>query len=290
MSGGTAQATGSYLCLGAPADQADPYYSEPRVFVDAQSWWEDSAQPAKRHLHMGACIPERETLSGTIHIDAKVQMHDNLAGSKITYVAIVWETGASGDHTYFSRNPGWTCGSNQCSFWQGFDMPVSAFDRSGLEGIRLRATDREPSAKELRVSMNFQAYIENGKTRQDMTRMAYLRLKGWYTGLNYCESAYRSDVTPLPDGPVSGVWSPWLRQIDHGSTDADPTYHSIRLDPDLHNGIPGTFLNEGSGPRDGYFNIDTTGLMGTHKLMLETECETSAGQNSGVGVIPFTVG
>ncbi len=274
----------------APAVEPNPLtcegYPEPRQYVDAQAWWQQPGDAEARHLHLGACIPERETLTGTVHIDARVQMHAN--PGRVRYAAIVWETGASGDHTYSSSNPGWTCPDlGDCTFPIGFDIPTSAWDRSGLEGLRLRATARQPDGKEQHVSINFQAYIDNGKTASDMTRRPYLRAKGWYTGAKYCETAYRSDVTPLPDGTVSGTWSPWIRQLDHGSLDADPTHHDVRLDPRIHAGEPGTFLLDGLGPRDGPVDVDTSLFGGSHKLFAKTDCETPEGVNSGVLVVPF---
>ncbi|MDQ3222528.1 MAG: hypothetical protein M3Q75_03510 [Gemmatimonadota bacterium] len=275
----------------APAAHAaaDPVactgYPETRQFVDAQSWWEQTGGAEPRHLHVGACVPEREQLTGTVRIDLKVQMHAN--PGKVTYVAIVWETGYSGDHTYQSFNPGWTCPVGNCVFWTAFDIPVSAWDRAGLNGLRLRATARQPDGKEMRASLNLQNYIANGKTVSNMTRRPYLRAKGWFTGLNYCEAAYRSDVTPLPDAPVSGTWSPWIRQLDHGTSDADPTHHDVRLDPDIHAGVPGIFLLDGAGARDGLVAIDAAA--GAHKLFAKTDCETSAGTASGVLVVPFAV-
>lgn len=270
----TAQAAGDpNTCVG---------YPETRQFVDGQSWWEQSGDAEPRHLHIGACIPEREQLSGTIHIDAKVQLHAN--PGKVTYVAIVWES-SGGDHTYTSVNPGWTCPNlADCTFFKAFDIPVSAWDKSGLNGIRLRATAKQPDGKEMRASLNFQSYINNGKSLSNMTRMPYLRGKGWYTGLNYCEAALRTDVTPLPDSPVTSPWGPWIRQTDHGSTDANPTHHDVRLDPDIHAGIPGTFLVDGVGARDGVVSVAATG---PHKLFSKTDCTTSAGTNSGVLVVPF---
>jgi len=280
---------GPQACIGAPADNPAATYPETRSFVDGQSWWKQASDVEARHLHLGACIPEREQLSGTIHIDAKTQMHAN--PGQVTYVAIVWES-PGGDHTYTSSNPGWTCPNlANCSFWKGFDIPASAWDRSGLEGLRLRVTARQPDGKEMRTSLNFQDYIDNGKSVGNMIRMPYLRAKGWYTGLNYCEAAYRSDVTPFPDGPVPALWQPWIRQTDHGDTDADPTHHDIRLDPDIHNGVPGTFLLDGPGPRDGLVDVDTTGLaVGVHTLFAKTDCETTAGVNSGVLAAKFQVG
>lgn len=281
---GVASATpGTQACIGAPADNPVATYNETRQFVDAQSWWKQAGDAEARHLHIGACIPERENLSGTIRIHAKVQLHAN--PGKVTYVAIVKET-ADGDTTYFSFNPGWTCPNlGNCAFWTTFDIPSSAWAYSGLQGLRLRATARQPDGKEMRASMNFQDFIANGKTKRDMTRQPYLRGKGWYTGLNYCEASYKSDSTPLPDGPVPAGWAPWIRQTDHGSTDADPTHHDIRLDPDIHAGVPGTFLVDGAGARDGPVAVSASS--GLHTLFAKTDCETSAGVNSGVLAVKF---
>lgn len=278
--------TGPQACIGAPADNPTALYPETRQFVDGQSWWTQAGDLEPRHLHVGACIPEREQLSGTIHFDVKVQLHAN--PGKVTYVALVWE-GPSGDTTYQSVNPAWTCPTlGNCAFWKSFDIPASTWTNSGLEGFRLRATARQPDGKEMRASLNFQNYVNNGKSVGNVTRMPYLRGKGWYTGLNYCEAAARTDLAPLPDAPLTGVWSPWIRQIDHGTDDANPTHHDIRLDPNIHGGIPGTFLVDAAGSRDGPISVDTDTLeAGRHTLFSKTDCETSAGLNSGVLVVPF---
>jgi hypothetical protein len=241
-----------------------------------------------RHLHTGGCIPRREvTLSGIVPFDVVVKMHND--PGRVTYVAIVVKT-ASMESTYQSVNPGWTCPTHDCTFVQHFELPMSAFDKSGLEEIRFRATSRQPSGNELRTSVNFQTHVDNGKPLDNVTRLPFLRLKGWYTGVGYCEAGYRSDLVPLPSGPVSGLWTPNIRQVDHGSSDADPTAHSIRIDPDIHGGHPGTFLTQGPGGRDGPFSINTTQLPnGEHKLFLETECQTARGVTTGAGVVPFVV-
>lgn len=285
---------GMFMVPTAASAAPDPLtcagYPEPRVFVDSQSWWTQPGETEARHLHLGACIPEREHLSGVIHIDARLMLHNN--PGQVTYLAIVVKT-ASMEQTYKSLNTGWTCPNRgNCTFWQGFDVPSSAFDHSGLEELRLRATAKQPdTGKEMRASLNWQSYIANGKSVSNVTRMPYLRGKGWYTGLGYCEAAYRSDVTPLPDGPVpTPTWSPWIRQIDHGTDDANPTHYDIRLDPDIHNGIPGTFLASGSGSRDATIAVPTGTLTsGFHTLFAHTECQTSAGINAGVLTVRFRV-
>lgn len=274
------------------SNAADPVCPAGWYVADAQSWWQDAPGPfsdsTSRHLHLGGCIPLRTThLSGTVPFDAIVKLHNN--DGKVTYVAIVVKTDSL-EQTYRSYNPGWTCPTNDCTFTQHFDLPVSAFNYSGREEIRLRVTAKRPNGKELRTSLNFNAVIDNGKTLNNIDRMPYTRGKGWYTDFNYCEASYRDDITPLPTAPVSGTWTPYITQVDHGSTDADPTYWSIRVDPDIHGGYMGLFLGQGPGSRDGYFPIDTTQLInGPHKLFLQTKCAVSAGENVGVLVVPFTV-
>lgn len=279
-------ARASSTCVGAPPDSPTTTYPQPRLFVDAQDWWRGTqapADPEPRHLHLGACIPERKHLSGTVGFDYKVQLHAN-PGARVSYVAVVWES-SSGDTTYRSINPGWTCPTSQCVWWQHFDIPVSAWDHSGLGAVRLRATAKQPNGNEMRVSMNAMNYIDNGKSLSNLTRMPYLRGKGWYTQPHYCEAAYRTDLTPLYDGPVPVGWAPHIRQLDHGTDDANPTHHDIRLDPDIHAGVPGTFLLNGLGGFDGL--VPVVAAPGLHKLFVKTDCAISTGTNSGVLVVPF---
>jgi len=280
------------LMMSPAPSAADPVCPEGWYAVDAQSWWQDAPGPfsdmTAGHLHLGGCIPLRTThLTGTVPFDAIVKMHNN--DGKVTYVAIVVKTDSL-EQTYRSVNPGWTCPTADCTFVQHFDLPVSAFNVSGRQEIRLRVTAKRPNGKEFRTSLNFEAVIDNGKTLNNFDRMPYTRGKGWYTNVNYCEASYRDDITPVPVAPVSGTWTPYITQVDHGSSDANPTYWSIRVDPDIHAGYMGLFLGEGAGSRNGYFPIDTTQLAnGPHKLFLQTKCEVPAGQNVGVLVIPFTV-
>ena len=66
----------------APDPLACTGYPEPRVFVDVQSWWQND--PARGlngtdegNAHMGACLPERQTISAPTVIDMRFVMHEN---------------------------------------------------------------------------------------------------------------------------------------------------------------------------------------------------------------------
>src|SRR5438093_7713516 len=59
-------------------------YPQARVFVDAQSWWRTTPGMSGTdfgHVHVGGCIPERETLSENTQLDVRVMLHDNPASS-----------------------------------------------------------------------------------------------------------------------------------------------------------------------------------------------------------------
>ena len=266
-------------------------YPEARQFVEAQAWWTRTPGQAGRdfgHLHVGACLPERETLRGVVTLDVRLILHDN--PGRFAYLALVLK--GTDDETTVSKHelPGFSCPVGTCERWLAVPLDTSQFGQAGLQEIRLRAFVDEPDRERMHASLNWQAYIDNGKAQAAVSRRAYLRGKGWYTGAGYCEPDLVS--VPLPDGPVSGVWSPHLRIVDHGSSaDLPVTRHSVRLDPDVHNGIPGTILREGAGPWEGRLAIDTTQLAnGPHKLFLRAECADPRGStNAGVLIVTFMV-
>jgi hypothetical protein len=82
-----------------------------------------------------------------------------------------------------------------------------------------------------------------------------------------------------------------VQQADHGSTDVDPTWHTVRIDSNSHLGLPGTILSDGPGPLPATtFAIDTTQLSdGVHRLVQRVDCTRGDQTNSGVSVIHFIV-
>jgi hypothetical protein len=261
--------------------------------IEGQTWWWEPAfggdeEMNARHLHVGGCIPHRTTtLSGTVDFDLVVKMHNN--PGTVYYLAVVFKTDSM--EQSYSVNPGWKCPTVDCTFTRRISLPMSNFDKAGLQEIRFRASDRQADlGTELRASVNTQAIIDNGKTVNPIDRQPYLRGKGWYTDFLYCEADYRTDITPMPTGPVSGTWTPVLRQVNHNAGDAPLTRHTVRVDPNIHGGHSGTFLVDAPGQREGPLAIDTTRLSnGDHKLMIHSECETSEGINGGVLLVPFSV-
>lgn len=289
---------GPQSCIGAPARQPVSTYNETRQFVDFQTWWLTTPGKAGTdfgHAHVGACIPERESMQGpTIPLDIRLILHDNPARTNTQYPGLsVVLKGTSQETTIKKFNyPGWTCPEGTCERWVHYDLPQSAFSRSGLQEIRFRFFVDEPDGNRMIASANWQTYVNNGKSRADVTRQAYLRGKGWYTGAEYCETSLRS--VPLPDTPIAGAtWSPTVAQVWHGtSADRPVSGHDDRYDADVHAGIPGTTLTSGPGPFGAAPLSVPVGSMkpGLHKLNTRADCDDPRGStNSGVMVVPFMV-
>ncbi|MGN7147475.1 hypothetical protein ACTHQ6_00590 [Arthrobacter sp. SAFR-179] len=316
LGSGTAKAAAG-LCIGAPPADGT-VYQETRQFVDTQSWWMPDTDQANNpitntgHAHMGACIPERETISsGNVTVNVRMILHDNPGTAD--YVAMVFKTAdreTTVQKCYLRASaqdfscPGpagsgtgdFTC-TGTCERWLTFSWPISAFNHSGLQEVRFRGFVEEPDGNSMRTNFNWQLNIQNGKSASDVSRDAFLRGKGWYTHAGYCEAALR---VPLPDGPVSGIWSPLADLASHGDGSRPATHSFISIDPDFHAvpANPGIVLWDSAGAYGpdpsgaGPVSIDTRTLAnGVHKLHLRTSCRDDklGSTNSGVTVVPFIV-
>jgi hypothetical protein len=290
---------GEQACIGAPADNPVATYAETRHFVDAQAWWVPApGQIGKNfgHAHVGACVPERETMTGSsFPLDIKLQLHDNPAKKTSTYPGLsIVVKGGSYETTIQKHNfPGWTCPAGTCLKWVRTTIPLSAFGASGLQEMRFRFFVDEPDGNRMIANMNWQLTIDNGKARKDVTRMPWLRGKGWYTHALYCETQIR---TPLPDVPVASPWRPLVAMETHSEDASLPvTEHYALLDPDFHASpaVPGTPIHVGSGPL-APTTLDVAASPGLHRLHQRADCRDDAtgfdSTNSGVLVVPFHVG
>lgn len=281
------------LCpSAATAHLADPLtcegYKQDRQFVDAQSWWSQTPGAAGEdfgHVHVGACLPEREEIRHRPGLAVRVIMHDN--PGELSHVTLVSKTMARQADRIKDRSlRGMTCPEGTCTEWLRWRINPRWFERSGLQELRIRGVVDEPDGEVMRVSMNWQSYIYNGRPVEDVTERPFLRGKGWYSGAGYCEAGLTS--VPLPDDPVLAPWIPAVRIVDHELPDDLPvTHHTARLDPDFHNGIEGTILRDGAGGYRGPLEVDAEA--GAHRLFLRADCDDPRGStNSGVLVVPFT--
>jgi len=281
----------SFTGLAAPA-QAVGDCPGRTAFAESQAWWKPNPGTTGGkdfgHVHVGACIPDRDTLTADTTIPVTVILHEN--PGELQDISLVFKT-ATSETTVAEVPPGLrTCPvTDTCSTTVDMPIDISKFDRSGLQEIRFRVYVNEPDGNVMHSSLTFQTRISNGRPASDVSRLPYLRSKGWYTDFGYCEADVLS--VPIPDRPVSGVWNVTVQQADHGPDDVDPTHHSVRLDANAHLGVAGTILSDGPGPLSARtFAIDTTQLAnGTHRLVQRVDCARDNQVNSGVSVLQFTV-
>jgi len=269
-------------------------YPEPRVFAESNAWW--TRFPGQTgtefgHVHEGACIPERQTFDHDFDIDLRLMLHDNpgtfapfdLVTKGVNYETTVRSIGV----------PDFSCPVGTCERWLHFTVFMSDFAESGLQEVRFRSFVDVPDGHRMHASLNWQLYISNGKPRSDVTRFPFFRGKGWYSPVNgvtvgYCEA---DDTDPLPEAPISGIWTPHVRIQNHDAS-LPVTGHFVALDPDFHMEPPmvGTVLEQGAGTFEGPVSIATTKLSnGRHKLFMRADCDAGTSTNSGVGAIFFTV-
>jgi hypothetical protein len=275
-----------------PAQAADPLtcegYSEPRQFVEAQSWWKPTPGKAGTdhgHVHVGACIPEREEMRGDFDLDVRYILHDNPGQLRRADLTIKTDRGhKSLNRVYF---PFGVTGTTER--WLRLPVDIHAIPVSGLETVTLRIWVKEPDGNTMKASLNFQTYLRNDKSLDDLSSRSYLRGEGWYTGAGYCESVYRTDKYPLPDRPVAR-YAPRLRMTWHGlSDDLRMSRHSVRLDPNFHAGVPGTVVREGAGELAVQY-VPVSAEAGAHKLVQRAECDDPRGStNMGLLATPFTL-
>jgi hypothetical protein len=324
---GVAAAEGDVAAIGAwPGDPSGGKYPERRQCVESQGWWMPGLeQPATfdsehGHAHMGACIPERETLSGdSVSINVRLVLHDNpgtwnyvsmIFKSPTTEVAVqkCYAVASAADGTCpakpSSGKGNWRCDLDEnepgaqgtCTKWLTFKVPLSAFNNSGLQEMRLRGFIPEPKrsdgvSPEMRTNLNWQAYVNNGKAKANVSRQTYVRGKGWYTNSLYCEAAVLS--VPLPDGPVDPGSSLTVDLVDHSTDESLPvTSHLVSWDPDFHADPPvdGDVVAEGPGPLPATA-VKVPTSPGLHRLFQKASCQDNklASTNSGVLIVPVEV-
>ena len=261
----------------------------PRVFAESQAWWKPSRGASDDatdfgHVHVGACIPERDVLRSRTRIPVRLIMHEN--PGRLADVSVVLK-GTDYEITVDKIAPTRRRCASTCEQWIDVPLRPAMFRHSGLQEVRFRVYVDEPDGNRMHASLNWQLRVRNDKSRADVTRFPYLRGKGWYTDFGYCEADLLT--RPLPDAPVSGDLVLRVRQVDHGSDDVDPTHHLVALDADAHAGLPGTVLVEGAGPlRKTPLTIDTTALAdGLHRLVQRVDCREGDQVNSGVLVFTF---
>jgi hypothetical protein len=238
------------------------------------------------HLHVGACMPYRQPVSGVVTLNVRIVMHHN--PGEFVYLNPVLKTDTQ--ELSLEKNfslAGLSCPDATCEAWATVTVDTRLSDFDGFQEIRIRSYVDEPDGNRMHASVNTLVDVRNGRANNPIDRRAYQRGKGWYTGSGYCEADILSD---LPVAPVRG-WAPTVQVAHHGAADdLAVSRYRVTIDADAHAGQPGLVVTSGTGEL-GLTTISTAGLgSGMHRLAVRAECDDPRGStNSGVLVVWFEV-
>lgn len=275
---------------GAARATPDPLtcagYVEQRVFLDSQSWWVTT--PGKDgkdfgHLHTSLCFPLHQQVKGVIPLDIRLTMHENPGRLRSLTVQVFTDSGA----TVVAKKefkPALTC-EMTCAWWVHLEADTTKVPFDGRQEWRIRPRVEEPDGKTMVGSTSYQAYLSNGRPRNDYRSYDLIQGKGWYTGASYAIARLDSG---FPFAPVRGLWRITFRC----ESDGPPVQGCFALiDPDFHKGDFGMVLMRSKAAYKGGLTIDTTQLTnGPHRLVIRTDAPNPAGStNSGLLGISFIV-
>ncbi len=300
------------------AQAADPLtcegYPEPRVFIEAQDWWQPTISGTENHghVHVGACWPRTHLadgsfnrVTGNVHLDVVVKLHEN--PGRLDFVRVHLNDANGGNQQVFRRDIDQRCPTADCTWVVPVDFNGAASPVDGFQNIRLAAIVQHDDGTKAFGGTALQVYLANGKTVRHQSGgfgapIPRQVTHGWYSGALYTNAEIRSWMPHT----VSGVWTPQVR-LDKGSSPVNVRRSFASIDPNFHAGFAGQVILDRPGPYTGPLAVDTRGLTnGQHKLFLRADapCDGTAGQNcgtkpgggsnnvstnSGVQVVTFTV-
>jgi len=267
-------------------------YPEPRVFLESQSWWEET--PGKSgseygHVDVGTCFPSGQTLTGNVSFDVRVVLYDEPGTLSTVELALFGKS--SGKIIAKTSNVKATCsGSDPCTMWFHLTGNTALYPLDGRQEFRFHAIVNQPNGKKTMPSTGWQAYLKNGHPRVDYRSSDnFTEGRGWYTNEGYTTARL---TTPMPTAPVSGVWTIGVK-LAPGSGGRPVSEHFVVVDPcfTCEPESLGTTVKQGAGSFQGNVSIDTRWMSnGPHQLFLRTDAPSTTGSTlSGLLVIPFVV-
>ncbi|TLZ64910.1 MAG: hypothetical protein E6K13_00820 [Methanobacteriota archaeon] len=269
------------------SDTPDPFtcvgYPEPRWYLGSQGWWRQNLPgeaPEGRHVHAETCFPLHQVVSGILHLDVVVKLHNQ--PGKVSMVRI------QAFNVYTLIQPvSLECPTNDCTFIVPMDVDTTKIPNGNRE-FRITANIRAGDAtfgERFYQTTRWHAVIDNsgsGGSSGKESRSRSPGAAGWYQGLSYANLyCGPDDGFKLISKPVAGVVTITCRFTRSTAF--------ATIDPDFHHGSSGTvLLNARAGTWT--ITIDSTTLTnGPHRLFLSTSASNGSGTLTGALVLTFNV-
>jgi hypothetical protein len=287
---------------GGPDPLTCEGYPEPRVFLEAQNWWQPTLHGEEDfgHVHGATCFPRTHledgtpnTISGTLQLDVRVMLHDN--PGLLRYVRVHLTDKRANNHVarVFVNEycevggDNWQAHAYACVWWVPVEIDTTVANFDGFQEVRVGASVRQVETEDAMFSSTgWQVYLDNGKdvvhyrSRSDGSPREFVEGRGWYEGANYTVARLEDRLPHV----VSGVWEPRVRMRE-GSGGIDVHHSFASVNGNFHHGDPGWVLLDQPGPFDGRLRIDTTKLPdGPNRLFLRADapCDGTPGNDCGV--------
>lgn len=313
-------------CIGEPDDHPVVDYPEQRVFLESQGWWGERDENGNvpqfgdaEHLHVGACFPLQQTVSGTVRMDFRVVAHnvpqgslirqtrfhdaDN-EGTSIPPVIINW-------NYVISNSP-----PSNVVVWEE-DVEIDTLDfQDGLREARPFTILERPDGAEIHVSGGWCWNIQNTPGTADdpdprpLCGYGQTQGRGWYDCFEYKLAHTGAWEYPYDGVPPAHDYKLYTHFRDGASGTTEVSGHFARLNPRFHMNDQGLILFNHPDPHSAdllttpgsAFTLDAEGGPREHALFLMTfedgECTDSPdpdqivpqdGQISGGIRIPILV-
>lgn len=249
------------VTLAAPDPNTCVGYPEPRVGVEIQAWWQSAVGEAYpgRHTHLFTCWPTG-VVTGTVHLDLKLQTHAQPPGAKVTRVRA---TDGGGADVFPAITSGFNAidANGNLLQWLTADINTTGLS-AGLHEIRLAAYT-QANVQQL-VSSDLPLFVRSlsgGATSRD-----YVEARGWYPDpWGYLNARYQKRLADFLT-PKSGIWSVTFQCTSPSGATAD--HFIVTLDPNFHNLFAGKIVHESFAESTKTIDIDTTQLAdGPHKVV-----------------------
>jgi hypothetical protein len=269
-------------CAGLPS---------PRTFIEGQGWWRDAGEDffMQEHMHVAACVPVGQTVSGVLPVDVTVKLHNNDVGiwrvaadTRSAYTQ--FDFGCLGALACANFTPNLTCAAHDCTFTAHLDIPTQWLKYDGKQLIRIYAEAKRADGHETRAGFEFPLTLANGRLVSNFGD-GMLSGVGWHANTGY-SLAMSADLGSVP-AAVKGIWRPYVFTWAAGTP---ITEYEVLIDSNMHALDRGIVVTEGAGWLFRNLSIDTTKLAnGTHRLFFRAGSTVAKGTNSGILAIPFTV-
>lgn len=303
-----AASSGNAVVVSGQEFGAYPACYAPSVPLEVHSWWLENGETHPRHVHIGACIPSARDTSGKLVSFSGKQTFPNRALSfnnpgEVNLVRWAWESNIKQEISLSN-----VCQSApdllaECRWPVNMTLDANLASSGGLHELRLTPNVQHADlGKRQFATLNFQVYLNNGKTPSNYRSSPDPIARSWYTGFGYAnvQVNYMNFFTDLNQTipVVSGIVP---LKVKHSSGSFARTSYLFQ-DPDFHaypssHGDPSNnptgktvLLYKKSGLFSGTYNWDTRSLEnGTHALYFQTEDKGDAGTHAGALRLLFQV-